>query len=117
MAWLSKGDFKTRWEGYQIGRRTGAYSVNDILRKEGENTIGPAGDIRIVESNMTRLELVGQTPQPAAPKPNEATPPDPEEADPAEEDQGDGEDMPMPMEGKRRQRSRSEERRVGKECR
>lgn len=69
MAWLSKGDFKTRWEGYQVARRVGAYSVNDILRKEGENTIGPAGDIRIVESNMTRLELVGQQPQaPAAPK-------------------------------------------------
>lgn len=55
MGWLSMGDFKTRMEGYAVARRIGAYSVNDILRKEGENQIGPEGDIRTVESAMIPL--------------------------------------------------------------
>jgi hypothetical protein len=52
---LSQGDFKTRMEAYQVGRRMGVYSANDILKKEGENAIGPEGDVRIVESNMTPM--------------------------------------------------------------
>jgi HK97 family phage portal protein len=61
-AWLTQGDFKTRMEGYAIGRNIGMFSVNDLLRKEGENTIGAEGDIRLAPANMTRLELVGTQP-------------------------------------------------------
>lgn len=74
-AWASQGDFKTRMEGYQIGRGMGAYSVNDILRKEGENTIGKEGDLRIVNGASIPLDRVGEnytSTQPASqPQPTE----------------------------------------------
>jgi len=54
--WLSHGDAKSRAEAYQFYRRMGVYSANDILEKEGANTIGAEGDVRLVESNMTPLE-------------------------------------------------------------
>lgn len=66
MVWLSQGDFKTRMEGYKIAREMGVYTANEIRKKEGENTIGAEGDIRIVPANMTRLELVGQVQTPAS---------------------------------------------------
>jgi hypothetical protein len=37
-------------------RRIGVYSVNDIRHKEGENSIGAEGDIRIVEANMQTID-------------------------------------------------------------
>lgn len=77
-AWLSYGDAKSRAEYYQIMRRIGVFSVNDILALEGRNTIGPEGDIRIVESAMTRLERVGEEPA----KEEEPPPPLPEPAEP-----------------------------------
>jgi hypothetical protein len=40
MAPLTQGDFKTRMEGYAIGRQWGVYTVNEIRIKEGENPIG-----------------------------------------------------------------------------
>lgn len=55
-AWLSYGDAKSRAEYYQIMRRIGCYSANDILAMEGKNTIGEEGDVRIVEANMQTLE-------------------------------------------------------------
>lgn len=55
MAWLLYGDAKSRAEYYQIMRRIGAYSVNEIRAKEGDNSIGAEGDIRIVEKNMITL--------------------------------------------------------------
>lgn len=60
-AWLMFGDAKSQAEAYQIYRRTGVYSVNDILQKRGENTIGPEGDVRMVENNMMSLEALGET--------------------------------------------------------
>lgn len=77
MAWLSQGDFKTRMEGYKIGRDMGVYSANEIRKKEGENTIGAVGDIRIVPANMTRLELVGKAMTPAGDGVNTGGPDDP----------------------------------------
>lgn len=70
-AWASQGDFKSRMEGYQIGRGMGVYSANDILRKEGENTIGPEGDIRVLNSAAIPLERVGEN---LAPKTDAAAP-------------------------------------------
>lgn len=83
-SWLSQGDFKTRMEGYQIGRNMGVYTANEIRKKEGENTFGADGDIRIVPANMTRLELVGQTMQPTGGGPDAGA-----EKDPPEDQQGD----------------------------
>jgi len=57
---LLRGDFKTRSEGLQIMRRNGVINANDWLRLEDMNEIGPQGDIYIVESNMQRLDQVGQ---------------------------------------------------------
>lgn len=59
-AWASEGDFKSRADGYQVLRMSGIYSANDVLRKLGENTIGPAGDIRLVNGAAIRLEDVGK---------------------------------------------------------
>lgn len=56
LGWLSHGDAKSRFEAYQIGRRIGVWSANDIRAQEGQNDIGPEGDVRIVESNMTTIE-------------------------------------------------------------
>lgn len=86
--WAAEGDFKSRMEGYQIGRAMGVYSGNDILRKLGENTIGKDGDIRIVQGAMIKLEDVGQ----AYAKPAPATQPtEEEEADDAAS--GDADDV------------------------
>lgn len=82
---LSQGDFKTRMEAYQIGRRMGVYSANDILKKEGENAIGPEGDVRIVETNMTPLDILEESAEAnleklRAPPPQPALPPGGSEA-------------------------------------
>lgn len=58
--WASEGDFRSRMQGYQIGRAMGVYSVNDVLRKLRENTIGPEGDVRTMNGASVRLEDVGK---------------------------------------------------------
>lgn len=57
--WAEQGDYKSRAEAFQIYRNMGVFSANDVLRKLGENTIGEAGDIRIVQGANVRLEDVG----------------------------------------------------------
>jgi HK97 family phage portal protein len=49
---LLRGDIKTRFECYNIGRNIGVYSINDIRIKENMNPIGPAGDIYLEPLNM-----------------------------------------------------------------
>jgi HK97 family phage portal protein len=84
-SWASQGDFKSRMEGYQIARAMGVYSANDILKKEGENTIGKEGDYRIVNGASILLEDVGENylgagntgsgpPKPSSTKPAEKKP-------------------------------------------
>lgn len=60
--WAAEGDFKSRMEGFQIGRGMGVYNANDILRKLGENTISKAegGELRIVNGAAIPLERVGE---------------------------------------------------------
>lgn len=58
--WATDGDFKSRMEAFSIGRGMGVFSANDILRKLGENTIGPEGDLRIVNGAAIPLERVGE---------------------------------------------------------
>lgn len=62
LRWLSQGDYKTRMEGYAIGRRIGVLSANDIRAMENMNSIGKEGDVRTIESNMQTLDsMVAQT--------------------------------------------------------
>ena len=52
---LQRGDYKTRMDGYRLGREMGLYTVNNLLELENENPIGPEGDIRHVPFNWTQL--------------------------------------------------------------
>ena len=86
---LSQGDFKSRMEGYQIARRIGVYNVNDIRAREGDNAIGPDGDVRLVETNMTPLNLIEDRAEAEVEKMKEkpelkAVPPPAEEEDDSE---------------------------------
>jgi len=49
---LLRGDQKSRYEAYSIGRQWGWLSANDILEMEDQNGIGPAGDIYLTPMNM-----------------------------------------------------------------
>ncbi len=50
---LLRGDMKSRFEAYAMGRQWGWLSVNDILKMEKQNGIGPQGDRYIEPMNMT----------------------------------------------------------------
>lgn len=62
-----RGDAQSRSAFYKTMREIGAYSVNDILRREGENTIGPEGDIRVMQAQYVPLDRIGAEPAPATP--------------------------------------------------
>ena len=80
--WAEQGDYKSRAEAFSIYRNSGVFSANDILRKLGENTIGPDGDIRIVQGANVRLEDVGMAyTDNADPTPGDDTPRATEEED------------------------------------
>jgi len=48
---LLRGDIRSRYEAYAIGRQWGWLSVNDILRLENMNPV-PDGDTRLIPLNM-----------------------------------------------------------------
>lgn len=58
MAWLTYGDAKSRAEYYKIMRESGAFTVNMILEKEGENPIADEGDVRIVPLNFQTIRQI-----------------------------------------------------------
>lgn len=60
---LVRGDFATRTTGYQKMVRVG-WSVNDILRLEDRNGIGPEGDVRFVTKDLIPLEQAAREPEP-----------------------------------------------------
>jgi HK97 family phage portal protein len=66
---LLRGDLKTRFEAYRIGREIGVWSPNDIRRRENEAPID-AGDEYLRPLNMAPLG----TPPPANPLPNDGRP-------------------------------------------
>lgn len=57
LAGLLRGDLKSRYEAYQIGRRNGWLSANDVRRLEDLNPV-PGGDDYHVESNLAPLDLL-----------------------------------------------------------
>jgi HK97 family phage portal protein len=65
--WASEGDFQSRMQGFSAGINAGVYSVNDVRAKLGENTIGPEGNVHVIQGAMMRLEDVGtnMTPPPS----------------------------------------------------
>lgn len=52
---LLRGDLKSRYEAYGIGRDKGFLNVNEIRRMENLNPIGPEGDTYLQPLNMTPL--------------------------------------------------------------
>ncbi len=58
MAWLTYGDAKSRAEYYKIMREAGAFTINQILEKEGDNPIGDEGDVRIVPLNFQTIKQI-----------------------------------------------------------
>ncbi|MFA7279803.1 MAG: phage portal protein [Sterolibacterium sp.] len=55
---LMRGDSKSRMEYYQGMVRIGAYSPNRVLELEDENTIGPDGDVHVMQSQNITLEAI-----------------------------------------------------------
>lgn len=61
VAGLLRGDFAARMAGYAQGRQWGWLSVNDVLRLENLNGIGPQGDVYLQPSNMAPAGSAGPT--------------------------------------------------------
>lgn len=83
--WAEQGDYGSRMTAYSTARAMGVFSVNDVLRKLGENTIGAVGDVRTMNGAAVRLEDVGKNMTPAAAAPAVPAPAD----DAANDDQAD----------------------------
>jgi HK97 family phage portal protein len=62
---LMRGDNASRVQFYKEMVGIGAYSPNRVLELEDENTIGPDGDIHVMQSQWTTLDKIGQEPEPA----------------------------------------------------
>ena len=74
---LMRGDYKSRMEGYAIGRQNGWMSANDIRALENLNPISDedGGNAYLVNGNMIPINLCGATQSaPAAPEPDEDPP-------------------------------------------
>lgn len=70
---LLRGDMAARIQFYEGMQRIGCYSPNKILEYEDENTLGPEGDIHVMQAQWRTLEQLasgeGQTSQPPQPQP------------------------------------------------
>lgn len=60
---LLRGDMKSRMEFYKGMQFVGAYSPNRILELEDENTLGPEGDIHVMQQQMVPLKFIAKGPQ------------------------------------------------------
>lgn len=76
---LLRGDMKTRYEAYAIGRNWGWLSANDVRAMENQNPVED-GDIYLQPLNMVEAGSVGDDVDPpaAAPAPEKPEPQDPE---------------------------------------
>ena len=63
---LLRGDSKTRFESYAIGRQWGWLTVNNILRLEDMDPIGPEGDVYMVPANMLSADALTRPAEPAS---------------------------------------------------
>lgn len=58
---LLRGDQKSRYEAYQIGKQNGWLTTNRILRTENMRPIGPEGDVMWQPMNMTPATIDGMS--------------------------------------------------------
>jgi hypothetical protein len=68
-AGFARGDLKTRYEAYSVGRNGGWLSANDIRRLEGMNSID-GGDVYLRPVNMVDANAPDPVLPPAAPAPS-----------------------------------------------
>lgn len=85
---LTQGDFKTRMEGYEIAKRSGTLTTNEVREREGWNDIGPDGDVFLVQGAPQTLDRVLRPPSPvvAAPATEEEDEEEEEETRPGMDD-------------------------------
>jgi HK97 family phage portal protein len=62
---LLRGDTKARMEFYKGMVQIGAYSPNRVLQLEDENTLGPEGDIHVMQQQMVPLEFIAKRTDPS----------------------------------------------------
>jgi HK97 family phage portal protein len=77
LAAVARGDQKTRYDAYAVGRQWGWLSVNDVRGLEDLNPVD-GGDLYLVPANMTTPEKL--TAPPPAPPAAPAAPPLPQDA-------------------------------------
>lgn len=58
--WMEQGDYDSRATAYSTLRGCGVFTVNDVLRKLGENTGGPECDVRTMNGASMPLADVGK---------------------------------------------------------
>jgi HK97 family phage portal protein len=97
---LLRGDIKTRYEAYSIGRQNGWLSVNDVRRLEKMNPV-PGGDDHHVQVNLVPLDLMREKAEKeldAMDRPPEPAPAvDPiDPADPSDPESDEGDDPSDP---------------------
>lgn len=77
---LLRGDLRSRYEAYAIGRNWGWLNVNEVRRKERLNGIGTEGDTYLQPANMNRAGDIGGNPQQQGKPPQQRKPPADDEA-------------------------------------
>lgn len=91
---LLRGDQKSRWEAYQLGRNIGVYSVNEIREREDLEPVED-GDGRIQAVNYGPLGFIPKGASKAEPADDEpADEPAADDPDPQDPDEGDETDEP-----------------------
>lgn len=80
---LLRGDIKTRYEAYSVGRQNGWLSVNDVRERENMNPVEGGDDLH-VQSNLVRLQDLEQITKAKALKPSPMPARDPSEDDDTE---------------------------------
>lgn len=84
VATLMRGDMKSRYEAYKIGREWGWLNANQIAELEDMNPIGEAGDVYIVPLNYQSIDALLLPPEPPQTSSASQSSPDSSGPDPAE---------------------------------
>jgi HK97 family phage portal protein len=95
-AGLIRGDIKTRYAAYAVGRMWGWLSANDVRQKEDMDDIED-GDIYIVPANQTPANMLGHNGGPPlddAADPSEPNDDDADPTDPAPDNEDEPADQP-----------------------
>lgn len=59
---LTRGDAQSRAQAQASWRQNGIMTANEIRAQEGLDDVGDAGDVLLVQQNMTRLDTLGAAP-------------------------------------------------------